>query len=132
MSRPASHGDHDELFAQLVVEVIVTDLSRSLAFYQALGFTLSRDAGDFASLRLDDRLLFLAVEPAHVRAARSSANLRVMVKDVDAAWHKALAAGATPIRPIADLGYGLRDFIVADPDGFELRFAQPVDGTSHG
>jgi lactoylglutathione lyase len=132
VTRPAAHGDHDELFAQLVIEVIVTDLPRSLAFYQALGFTLLRNAGDFASLRLDDRLIFLAAEPDHVRPARSSANLRVIVKDVEAAWRRALAAGATVVRPIADLGYGLRDFIVADPDGFELRFAQPVDGGSLG
>jgi len=30
--------------------------------------------------------------------------------------------GARVIKPIADRYYGLRDFTIADPDGFGLRF----------
>jgi len=31
--------------------------------------------------------------------------------------------GATVVIPIADRYYGLRDFTMADPDGFGVRFA---------
>jgi hypothetical protein len=35
------------------------------------------------------------------------------------------AAGVPVVVPIGDRGYGLRDFTVADPDGFGIRFASP-------
>jgi len=31
------------------------------------------------------------------------------------------------IIPIADRYYGLRDFLIADPDGFGVRFASALD-----
>ena len=49
-----------------------------------------------------------------------------MVTDVDALWRKAnqlqLRIGTT----IDDRPYGLRDFVIVDPAGFGLRFAQVV------
>ena len=45
---------------QLVVRVMVTDLSRSLEFYRALGFEERSREGDFAVLSWDrQQLLFL-------------------------------------------------------------------------
>jgi hypothetical protein len=35
--------------------------------------------------------------------------------------------GARVIIPIGDRYYGLRDFTIADPDGFGVRFASPLD-----
>jgi len=49
--------------------------------------------------------------------------VRVMVPDVDRYWRVANEIGATVIVPIADRYYGLRDFTIADPDGFGVRFA---------
>jgi len=50
------------------------------------------------------------------------ANVRVMVSDVDRFWERAQAMGATVVTPIANRDYGLRDFTIADPDGFGVRF----------
>ena len=47
---------------------------------------------------------------------------RVMVPDVDRYWELAKKIGARIVRPIADQYYGLRDFTIADPDGFGVRF----------
>jgi catechol 2,3-dioxygenase-like lactoylglutathione lyase family enzyme len=52
-------GSSSELGDQLVVEVMVQNLDRSLAFYTALGFKLERRDGDFAALRWEDREFFL-------------------------------------------------------------------------
>ena len=120
-------GSAAELAEQLVVEVQVRDLDRSLACYTALGFTLERRDGGFAALRWGERRLFLDERtdlPAPSGPAR--ANVRILVPDVDRLWATARALGLPVERPVADRSYGLRDFTVLDPDGFGLRFASPL------
>ena len=53
------------------------------------------------------------------------ANVRVMVPNVDDLWVLANDLGARIVVPIGDRYYGLRDFIVEDPNGYRLRFASP-------
>jgi catechol 2,3-dioxygenase-like lactoylglutathione lyase family enzyme len=108
---------------QLVVEVYARDLARSLEFYQALGFELLSAEPDFAVLTWEGHRFFL--EPRSDLPApidHPQANVRIMVAQVDRYWEIAQSLGATVINPIADRYYGLRDFTIADPDGFGLRF----------
>lgn len=124
-------GSSAELAEQLVVEVIVRDLDRSLAFYSALGFTLERRDGGFAALQWGARWLFLDQRsdlPALHGPAR--ANVRILTPNVDEIWATVQALALPVERPIADRTYGLRDFSVRDPDGFELRFATPIESGS--
>jgi catechol 2,3-dioxygenase-like lactoylglutathione lyase family enzyme len=119
---------------QLVTEVVVADIKRSVRFYLDLGFTLLRDGGDFVELTWEEHRLFLAEISAFREAAAEAAprpkfpraNVRVMVPNVDECWEKAKALGAEIILPIADRYYGLRDFTIADPDGFGIRFASAL------
>ena len=108
---------------QLVVEVFVLDLDRALAFYQALGFQLVEQHRRFAALAWDGHQLFLDERPDTPSPPSPAANVRVMVRDVDACWRRAQALGARVVAPIADRYYGLRDFTITDPDGFGVRFA---------
>lgn len=109
--------------SQLVVEVFVRDLNRSLAFYTRLGFRLVRQEPAFATLTWEDHTFFLeqatGLPPVPIFPA---ANVRVMVDDVDAYWRLAQEIGAKVIKPIDNRYYGLRDFTIADPDGFGVRF----------
>ena len=123
---------------QLVTEIVVKDIRRSIVFYQRLEFQLLRDGGDFAELTWEDHRLFLAEVSAFRDATAASlaipppfplANIRVMVPNVDECWKLANEIGATVIIPIADRYYGLRDFTIADPDGFGVRFASVLRGT---
>ncbi|HEY8224174.1 MAG TPA: VOC family protein [Pyrinomonadaceae bacterium] len=117
---------------QLVTEIVVKDIRRSVDFYRRLGFTLLRDGGDFVELTWEDHRLFLA-ELSAFRDAQGTvpattppfplANVRVMVPDVDEYWKLVTEIGARIIIPLADRYYGLRDFTVVDPDGFGVRFA---------
>lgn len=120
---------------QLVTEIVVRDIRRSTEFYCRLGFALLRDGGDFVELTWEDHRLFLAelsafhqVDPVELAPPPRFplANVRVMVSDVDARWRLANDIGARIIVPLADRYYGLRDFIVADPDGFGIRFASAL------
>jgi catechol 2,3-dioxygenase-like lactoylglutathione lyase family enzyme len=117
---------------QLVTEIVVKDIRRSVVFYTRLGFELLRDGGDFVELTWENHRLFLAEISAfhEVRDAELPAppkfplaNVRVMVPNVDEYWQVANEMGATIAVPIADRYYGLRDFTIADPDGFGVRFA---------
>ena len=121
---------------QLVTEIVVADIQRSISFYRLLGFMLLRDGGDFVELTWENHRLFLAQPSAfhEADAAKPSpvlqfpcANVRVMVPNVDDYWTRANKIGARIILPIADRYYGLRDFTIADPDGFGVRFASRLD-----
>lgn len=117
---------------QLVTEIVVRDIRRSVDFYERLGFTLLRDGGDFVELTWEDHRLYLAELSAYhldpgtelpLPPAFPQANVRVMVPDVDQCWRRANDLGARVITAVDDRYYGLRDFIIADPDGFGIRFA---------
>ena len=121
---------------QLVTEIVVRDIRRSTRFYRLLGFGLLRDGGDFVELTWEDHRLFLAELSAFREVAREEssgasqfprANVRVMVTNVDDYWRRVNEIGAQIIVPIADRYYGLRDFTIADPDGFGVRFASELD-----
>lgn len=108
---------------QLVVEVFDRDASRSKAFYERLGFEVVDDRGTFVVLAWEGCRLFLDERrdlPPPPEQPR--ANVRVMVPDVDGAWARARGMGARVVASIGDRGYGLRDFTIADPDGFGVRF----------
>jgi catechol 2,3-dioxygenase-like lactoylglutathione lyase family enzyme len=123
---------------QLVVEIVVRDMERSVAFYRSLGFELLRDGGEFVELTWEDHRLFLAEIAAFdgVEQAEPAqppefplANVRIMVPNVDEWWKVAADVGGRIIVPIGDRYYGLRDFTIADPDGFGIRFASLLDNT---
>jgi catechol 2,3-dioxygenase-like lactoylglutathione lyase family enzyme len=122
---------------QLVTEIVVRDIGRSTEFYRLLGFELLRDGGDFVELTWEDHRLFLAelsafyeVDGVELPAPPPFplANVRAMVPDVDKHWRLANDIGVRIIVPIADRYYGLRDFIIADPNGFGVRFATALEG----
>ena len=112
-------------FAQGVVEVVGPDLDRSIAFYRTLGFEVARRTGPFAVMHRQGQRLFLAESPDAPVGPRWC-NLRIMVDDVDALCARLQALGIHPVHAPCDRDYGLRDFVVADPNGFELRFAQAL------
>ena len=112
--------------SQLVVELLVANLERTLAFYEQLGFKRAEAHDRFIALTWEEHLIFLDERPGLTPAPAGTmprANVRVMVRDVNAAWERVRALGAPVAQPIGDRGYGLRDFTVVDPDGFGVRFA---------
>jgi catechol 2,3-dioxygenase-like lactoylglutathione lyase family enzyme len=119
---------------QLVAEIVVRDAQRSADFYRRLGFETLRNDGDFVIMAWEGHHLFLGAlaafhnhEVDHVALppppAFPVAYIRVMVPNVDDYWRLANEMGAPVAVPIGDRYYGLRDFIIIDPDGFGVRFA---------
>lgn len=109
--------------SQGVVEIVGPDVDALLSFYLAIGFQLERRTGDFAVVHWHGTRLFLAGNP-EAPVGECWRSIRIMVEDVDAMWDKANLLGLAINTPIGDRPYGLRDFVIVDPAGFGLRFAQ--------
>jgi catechol 2,3-dioxygenase-like lactoylglutathione lyase family enzyme len=117
-------SSHSDVYEQLVIELYVRDFKASCAFYQAFGFRMVHDEGDFAELQWEDALLFLEANPnAPPPPSFPVGNIRILVPNVDDYWTLSQQMGVQALRPLENRSYGLRDFTIAGPDGIGLRFA---------
>lgn len=126
------------------VELHVADVERSLAFYLALGFIVTRRWEDWLRIERDGAALVLFGDayvrghdhyftPFIDRAPRGvGVELVIEVEDLEAvrsAADAAVTAGAGAARLAKDIttrDWKARDFRLADPDGFFLRFTTPL------
>jgi catechol 2,3-dioxygenase-like lactoylglutathione lyase family enzyme len=117
-------SSHSDTYEQLIIELYVRDFKVSCAFYQAFGFRMVRDEGDFAELQWEDALLFLEEIPnAPPPPSVPVGNIRILVPNADDYWTLSQQMEVQVIRPVENRSYGLRDFMIAGPDGLGLRFA---------
>ena len=127
---------------RLTPELDVSDLDKSLAFYTGvIGFAVLFDRPEerFAYLRLQGVDLMLEEAAGPGRRFRTAplqrpygrgVNFMIDVADVDAIHARVVAAGCEIVIPLEEKWYrqemtesGHRQFVVADPDGYLLRFA---------
>jgi lactoylglutathione lyase len=120
------------------VELHVSDLEASIAFYAALGFRVTRRWEDWVRLDRDGAELVLQGDgyirshghyftPFIDRSPRGAGvEVTIEVDDVDAVYAAASAAGMRIVKAIQDRPWKARDFRVADPDGFFLRITSSL------
>lgn len=89
-----------------------------------------------AEIRIGDSILMLADENLE-RGNRSPqalggspVSMMVYVPDVDAAFVRALAAGANRVRPVEDQFYGDRTGTLSDPYGYQWTLATHIEEVS--
>jgi catechol 2,3-dioxygenase-like lactoylglutathione lyase family enzyme len=126
----------------LTPELDVSELDRSLAFYVGvLGFAVMFD-------RPEERFAFLTLEGVHLMLEEAAGpgrrfrtaplehpygrgmNLMFELAEVDHLYSRVEAAGCTIVIPLEERWYrqnevenGHKQFVVADPDGYLLRFS---------
>lgn len=123
----------------LIPELYVADLDASLAFYAALGFAVvyrreeerfARIARGGAEIMLEEPRgrTWLLAPLAHPRGV--GVNLQITVADADALF-AARPDGAAVVLPPEVKRYArrndvltVRQFVVADPDGYLIRFSE--------
>ena len=127
--------------ARLIPELEVLDLDRSLTFYTGIiGFTVhyARPEERFALLELEGANLMLEEAAGPGRRFHTAplehpfgrgVNFQIQVTNVDDLHARVLAAQAHVVLPMEERWYrrsdhevGNRQFVVADPDGYLLRF----------
>jgi PhnB protein len=79
-----------------------------------------------AQVRIGDSLIGMG--DAHGPHQPMPCTLHLYVSDADAAYERALRAGATSIQPVADQPYGERNGGVQDPFGNRWYVATPIEG----
>ena len=133
------------MMAPLVPELDVADLEASLAFYVGvLGFTVrySRPEEQFAYLDREGAELMLEAAAGPGRRLRTAPlehpygrgmNLQIACSDVTALYARVTTTDAEVVVPLetrwyraGDLELGNRQFVIADPDGYLLRFFQDL------
>jgi catechol 2,3-dioxygenase-like lactoylglutathione lyase family enzyme len=104
----------------------VTDMARSVRFYEAAGFVLDYGGTDaaFTSFRTGTDHLNLEGREGGSRGGWGRAIF--YVSDVDAGYDRVVAAGLEPQFAPRDAAWGERYFHLRDPDGHELSFARPL------
>jgi catechol 2,3-dioxygenase-like lactoylglutathione lyase family enzyme len=112
------------------VTLACTDMRASVAFYDALGFTLVFGGADaaFTTYRAGTAYLNLQLDPEWAPGPRVWGRAIFTVDDVDAMHRRVRAAGLVPETSPADAPWGERYFHLRDPDGHELSFARPLPG----
>ena len=126
MDQDEAHGPIESLSA---VTLAVSDMARSVAFYDALGFVLRYGGPDaaFTSYVVGSGYLNLQLDGEHAPLPAIWGRAIFWVDDVDAAHARAVAAGLAPDGEPADAPWGERYFHLRDPDGHELSLARPLD-----
>ncbi|GAA5191202.1 hypothetical protein GCM10023322_48050 [Rugosimonospora acidiphila] len=110
----------------LMPRLPVTDLDRSITYYrEALGFRLAWrtvDDGLAALASGEIELLLLVRWAGEARPPEQSGY--VYVEDPDALCAEYRQAGADIVDPVASRAYGMRDFVVRDPDGHRFTLGR--------
>ena len=124
--------------------LITSDLPRALAFYHdVLGFSVVATVPDeapwvFVWLQRDDVNLFLndaetvqKENPTATGLAVGAAGVAIFVHAEGVAEYWAhVRDRATVVMELKDQWYGMREFSIADPDGYVLTFAERMEGPS--
>jgi predicted enzyme related to lactoylglutathione lyase len=101
----------------------VADLAASLKHYtEILGFGPDFRFGDYAGVKLGEVCLHLCGHTIHQRPIGGGTVYIFCAEPVDAYHAELTSRGATLIAPPKTCAYGMRDFIVVDPDGNQLAF----------
>ena len=125
-----------------VLELVVSDLAASLAFYRRLGLDLPPEAdgeahveADLGGVRIawDTEEVIRSMDPAwtppgggHRLALAFSCDTPA---EVDAAWEELTGAGYEGHLPPWDAVWGMRYAVVRDPDGNAVDLFAPLPAT---
>jgi uncharacterized glyoxalase superfamily protein PhnB len=110
----------------------VADADASARCYtQVLGFTESFRMGACSGLKIGECELHV-MPPGDFGRSIGGGNAYVICDEVDQHFATIKAAGARPKTEPGDRMYGMRDFVVVDPDGNQLSFGCDIERTSSG
>jgi len=120
--------DHDVRFGRVAPTIPVANLTRALEFYcGVLGFNKVFENGDpvrFVIINRDAAELHLTLNGAHCASVENVAHL--MVSDAGALHEHCRQHGVRIVKALRDADYGLRTFVLADPDGNRIDVGQEI------
>lgn len=116
------------VFGRIAPILSVTDIARSVAFYtEILGFTKVFENGDpvgFVILERDAAELQLTLNPTYKATTSNVAHL--MVSDAKTLYTLCELRGVRIVKGLRDADFGLRCFVIADPDGNRIDVGEEL------
>ena len=106
----------------------VADMDRAITFYtKSLGFILSfRNGSSFAIVTRDAiQLGLMTPEVAGVPAGHGRCYCKLS-GGIDAVYSDYCSRSVSIRHELRDESYGMREFMIADPDQNEVNFGQPI------
>jgi hypothetical protein len=108
--------------ARTAIPILISaDLDRTAAFYAPVGFTETERYDGYLLLHIGGVELHFSHQPD---AAPGQCFLHV--RDALKLWKELRDHGMDGVGPIADQEYGLREFVITDPDGNHVRVGSPT------
>jgi catechol 2,3-dioxygenase-like lactoylglutathione lyase family enzyme len=102
----------------------VSDLERSIGFYKdVLGFAEDFRFESYVGLKHGDVALHITVGGSgDYRRPIGGGTVYIFCDSVDSFYESITSRGARPSSAPSDTAYGMRDFVVHDPDGNQVSF----------
>jgi catechol 2,3-dioxygenase-like lactoylglutathione lyase family enzyme len=115
-------------FGRMAPTVTVSDMAAAIRFYTAVfGFEKTFENGNpvgFVILEKDQAELHLSLSANHRGTTQNVAHL--LVSDASALYAVCEAKDVRIIKRLRDADYGLRGFVLADPDGNRIDVGQRI------
>jgi lactoylglutathione lyase len=114
---------------RIAATISVSNVEQAFDFYKNVfglecTFTNGQPVG-FAILKRDDAELHLTLKPGHRGTDRNVAHL--MVSDANALYEKCESLKVRIVKGLKTHDFGLRAFVIADPDGNRIDIGQAVN-----
>jgi catechol 2,3-dioxygenase-like lactoylglutathione lyase family enzyme len=111
-------------FAKAIPILPSTDLDRTAEFYRTLGMV---------DVERHEGYLLMQAGPVEVHFSSTDGTPTpgeafIHVRDAGILWKQLKSQGAPGLGPVEDQPYGLREFVVVDPDGNKIRVGSPIPG----
>jgi len=111
----------------------VSDVEASLTFYTGIpGFSERFRFGDYAGIEHGEVQIHLSGPGATNKRQTGQGSIYVFCDDVDAYHAELVAKGASSQAAPRDYDYGMRHFVIEDPDGNLIGFGQESRGQAEG
>jgi predicted lactoylglutathione lyase len=100
----------------------VKDINKTAGFYKTLGFKIEKQEKDYLLVRLNWFSMDFVNESGKAVAEPKGGGIciNISVGDVDEFYKGVLAKGLKPASEPADFPGGFRNFVIHDPDGYNI------------
>lgn len=110
----------------------VSNIDAALAYYtDVLGFYERFRFGDYAGVECGNVQIHLSGPMATNKRGVGQGGLYIFCDDCDAYYHEIVLKGAKTQAPPKDYEYGMRDFVIEDPDGNLIGIGQKSQTIPH-
>ncbi|GEP42581.1 VOC family protein [Brevifollis gellanilyticus] len=105
----------------------VSDLETAMKYYtEVLGFTERFRFGDYGGVQHGEVQIHLSGPKATNKKIVGQGSIYLFCDDVDSYHAEVTSKGAKVQAPPRDYEYGMRDFVIEDPDGNQIAAGQEI------